>query len=70
LAVYLDHGRGLTTIYGHLSSLSVSQGEAVEHRQVIGAVGQTGNATSPHLHFEVLRNGRAVDPVPLLGGRP
>ncbi|HSM36297.1 MAG TPA: M23 family metallopeptidase [Longimicrobiales bacterium] len=70
LAVYLDHGRGLMTIYGHLSSLAVAQGDTVEHRQVIGEVGQTGNATSPHLHFEVLRNGRAVDPVPLLGGRP
>lgn len=70
LAVYLDHGRGLMTIYGHLSSVAVEEGDVVEHRQVIGAVGQTGNATGPHLHFEVLRNGRAVDPVPLLGGRP
>lgn len=70
LAVYLDHGGGLVTIYGHLSALAVARGATVEHRQVIGAVGQTGNATGPHLHFEVLRHGRAVDPVPLLGGRP
>ncbi len=70
LAVYLDHGGGLVTIYGHLSRLSVERGQRVEHMQIVGAVGQTGNATTPHLHFEVLRNGRAVDPVPLLGGLP
>ncbi|MEN8376478.1 MAG: M23 family metallopeptidase [Gemmatimonadota bacterium] len=70
LGVYLDHGGGLVTVYGHLSALDVARGDTVAHREVIGRVGQTGNATSPHLHFEVLRNGRAVDPVPLLGGRP
>ncbi len=68
--VYIDHGRGLTTIYAHLSEYTVQRGERVQHRQVIGRVGSTGNATGPHLHFEVLRNGRALDPVPLLGGAP
>jgi murein DD-endopeptidase MepM/ murein hydrolase activator NlpD len=68
--VWLDHGGGLLTVYAHLSTIQVSEGERVRGGQVIGLSGATGNATSPHLHFEVWRWGREVDPVPLLGGLP
>jgi murein DD-endopeptidase MepM/ murein hydrolase activator NlpD len=70
LTVRVDHGRGLRTLYGHLSRIDVSTGQEVEHQQVLGAVGATGNATAPHLHFEITRGGRQEDPVPLLGDHP
>lgn len=70
LSIVLAHGSNVRTLYAHLSRVEVSRGETVDGQQVIGAVGQTGNATGPHLHFEVWRWGRAEDPVPLLGGRP
>ena len=52
----IDHGNGLVTRYYHFSSLSVSLGQTVSKGQVIGKVGDTGNVTGPHLHFEVLLN--------------
>lgn len=70
LSVMISHGSNVRTLYAHLSRIDVSQGERVSGGQEIGAVGQTGNATGPHLHFEVWRWGRAEDPVPLLGGFP
>lgn len=70
LAVVLQHGGGVRSLYAHLSRLEVSAGERVRGRQEIGRSGSTGNATGPHLHFEVLQDGFAVDPVPLLGGWP
>ena len=70
LAVVLDHGGGLVTLYAHLSHVGVRAGERVEGRAVLGRSGSTGDATGPHLHFEVLRGGRPADPVPLLGGEP
>jgi murein DD-endopeptidase MepM/ murein hydrolase activator NlpD len=68
--VVISHGSSMWTLYAHLSRIDVRVGERVNGGQVIGAVGRTGNATGPHLHFEVVRWGRAEDPVPLLGGFP
>jgi murein DD-endopeptidase MepM/ murein hydrolase activator NlpD len=68
--VWLDHGGGTLTVYAHLSEVHVREGEQVQARQIIGLSGATGNVTAPHLHFEVWRWGREVDPVPLLGGLP
>ena len=70
LSVLIAHGSNVRTLYAHLSRIDVREGERVDGGQQIGAVGQTGSATGPHLHFEVWRWGRAEDPVPLLGGFP
>lgn len=64
----IDHGGGLVTRYAHCADLTVSVGQSVKKGQVIGHLGATGNSTDPHLHFEVLQNGTAVDPAAYLGG--
>lgn len=68
--VWLDHSSGFITVYAHLSEISVSVGEPVTAGRLIGLSGASGNVTAPHLHFEVWRWGRPVDPVPVLGGLP
>lgn len=68
--VWLDHGGQVLTVYAHLSTILVRTGDKVEGHDVVGLSGSTGDAEGPHLHFEVWRWGREVDPVPLLGGRP
>lgn len=60
--VEVDHGGGLTSRYGHLSSILVSVGDAVSPGDVVGRVGTTGRSTGPHLHYEIRRDGEAVDP--------
>jgi Peptidase family M23 len=62
-AVVIDHGCGLQSLYGHLSSVQVKPGEAVTRGQVIGLSGQTGLAGGDHLHFSVLLDGIPVNPV-------
>jgi murein DD-endopeptidase MepM/ murein hydrolase activator NlpD len=64
--VELRHDQGVTTIYAHLSRIMVDPGRAVARGTVVGLVGQTGDATGPHLHFEVRVRGAAVDPAPAL----
>lgn len=64
--VFLDHGNGLKTAYGHASKLYVKRGDWVEAGQTIAAVGSTGFSTGPHVHLEVRINGRLVDPATVL----
>lgn len=61
--ITIDHGGGLATNYCHLSQIFVGVGQDVARGQAIGAVGMTGDATGPHLHFEVRIDGRPVDPL-------
>ena len=61
-AVIIDHGGGVTPLYGHNDSLNVSEGENVAQGQVIAMCGSTGNSTGPHCHFEVRENGEPVSP--------
>jgi murein DD-endopeptidase MepM/ murein hydrolase activator NlpD len=68
--VWMDHGGEVLTLYAHLSRLAVRAGDVVEGGAVIGLSGSSGDATGPHVHFELWRWGRERDPVPLLGGRP
>ncbi len=62
LAVEVEHANGLRTLYAHASSVSVQVGQEVQQGETIAAVGSTGRSTGAHLHFEVRREGRAIDP--------
>ena len=64
--VYIDHGNKHETVYAHLSRIAVKQGEKVSQGEEIGAVGQTGWATGPHLHFEFKVAGEQVDPLAMV----
>jgi len=61
--VEIDHGNGITTRYAHLSRILVDEGERVEAGAVIGKAGSTGRSTGPHIHYEIRRNGNAVNPI-------
>lgn len=67
LAVTIDHGNGLQTRYAHLSRLGVMAGEDVRSGELVGFVGSTGRSTGPHLHYELRRFGRPIDPSGTLG---
>ncbi len=60
--VILNHGGGVTTVYCHLSKFNVKVGQKIKRWDVIGYVGQTGKALGPHVHYEVRKNGKAVNP--------
>ncbi|MGH7775136.1 MAG: peptidoglycan DD-metalloendopeptidase family protein [Candidatus Binatia bacterium] len=64
--VVIDHGDGLATLYAHASKLLVRVGDRIEQGDPVAMVGRSGNASGTHLHFEVHRNGKPVDPVPHL----
>jgi len=60
--VLIDHGFGVTSLYGHNSRISVRKGDRLERGDILGYVGSTGRSTAPHLHFEIRRNGVPEDP--------
>jgi murein DD-endopeptidase MepM/ murein hydrolase activator NlpD len=65
--VDVSHGLGWSTRYGHLSEISVLPGQRVRRGDILGGVGSTGRSTGPHLHYEIFRDGKRVDPTPYLG---
>lgn len=65
--IEVRHPNGMTSLYGHLSRIDVHSGQAVTEGARIGLVGSTGYSTGPHLHFEVRRNGRHINPAKVLG---
>jgi murein DD-endopeptidase MepM/ murein hydrolase activator NlpD len=60
--IQIDHGYGYSTLYAHLQNFNVRQGQRVKRGEIIGFVGNSGTSTAPHLHYEVHRNGTAVNP--------
>ena len=66
--VVVDHGGGYTTLYAHLTSVSVSVGQMVSQGDTVGITGSTGNSTGPHLHYEVMINGVNQNPLDYLPG--
>ena len=66
--ILIDHGDGLQTLYAHASRLLVKRGQRVSAGDAVALVGQSGNARGTHLHFEVRRDGRPIDPLPFLRG--
>lgn len=61
--VEIEHGDGMTTRYAHMSKITVKAGDRVERGTVVGKTGSSGRSTGPHLHYEVRRNGTAIDPL-------
>ena len=66
--IIISHGKGNSTLYGHLSGYNVKEGDTVTQGQVIGYSGSTGNSTGPHLHFGIMENATWVDPLNYLTG--
>ncbi len=64
--IEVNHGRGITTRFGHLSAILVSPGDHITRGQLIGRMGSTGRSTGSHLHYEVRIDGRAVNPIPFM----
>lgn len=70
IKIDIDHENGYRTWYAHLSRVAVRPGSRVRKGDTIGYVGATGEATGPHVHFQIMLDGRAIDPVPYLNGVP
>jgi len=68
--VIIDHGNGLTSLYGHLSSIKVFAGQQVRAGDTLGTEGSTGASTGPHVHFEIRVNNKPVNPRNYIVGRP
>jgi murein DD-endopeptidase MepM/ murein hydrolase activator NlpD len=64
--VVIDHGNGITSLYGHAEGLYAEEGQQVQRGEPISLVGSTGLSTGPHLHFEIRSNGEPIDPMPYL----
>lgn len=64
--IIIEHGYGVRTVYMHLSKRTVKAGDEVSKGDIIGQLGSTGRSTGPHLHYEVFKNGKAVDPAPFM----
>ena len=64
--VEIDHGHGLTTRYAHLSKILVKKGERVVAGATIAKSGNSGRSTGPHLHYEIRRNGKAINPIGII----
>jgi len=62
LAVIIDHGQDVRSLYGHLSKINVRQGQTVERGTELALTGNTGRSSGPHLHYEVMVRGQAVNP--------
>jgi murein DD-endopeptidase MepM/ murein hydrolase activator NlpD len=62
LSIIIDHGYGYETVYGHLNEFKVKRGQTVKRGEIIGYVGNSGGSTAPHLHYEVHKNGKKVNP--------
>jgi murein DD-endopeptidase MepM/ murein hydrolase activator NlpD len=60
--VLIDHGFGYATRYGHLHEILVQVGQKIQRGTVVGTIGDSGKSTGPHLHYEVIENGRAKNP--------
>jgi len=63
LHVVIDHGFGFKTLYAHLQESKVRKGQSIKRGEVLGLLGNTGTSTAPHLHYEVHKNGRKVNPI-------
>ncbi len=61
--IIIDHGFGYVSRYAHLSAFKVKKGEKIQRGQIIGLVGSTGKSTAPHLHYEIEKNGKKIDPI-------
>ena len=66
LYIIIQHADGYSSLYAHLSSINVAEGQSVSQGTVIGLTGNTGRSTGPHLHFEIRLNDVSIDPLPLL----
>ncbi len=70
LYVRIDHGQATESMYGHLSRVLIAQGDDVRAGQLIALTGNSGRSTAPHLHFEIRRSGRSIDPLTLMKEGP